>query len=158
MSFPPRPQDGAFLFLSRLCHCEGRSDEAISFHCHYRERSSNRTCAVASGIQNTSNPSSWAQRRILRRFTHVIPECFSRGSSHAWTADTDIFFLLKSDAHAGVVVSQSLGHANRLAECNVVRFLTQKKISASACEWLALGVVSLRGAKRRSNLFRMPIY
>jgi hypothetical protein len=46
---------------------------------------------------------------------------------HAWTADTDIFFLLKSDVHAGGVVSQLLGHADRLAECNVVRFLYAEK-------------------------------
>ena len=44
-----------------------------------------------------------------------------------WTADTDIFFLLKSDVPIGGVISQFIGHAKRLAECNVVRFFTQKK-------------------------------
>ena len=47
--------------------------------------------------------------------------------SALWTADTDIFFLLKSDVHAGGGFAQLRGHAKGLAESNVVRFLTQKK-------------------------------
>jgi len=42
-------------------------------------------------------------------------------------ADTDIFFLLKFAVHAGTVVSLLRGHAKRLAERNVYKFLTQKK-------------------------------
>jgi len=42
-------------------------------------------------------------------------------------ADTDIFFLLKSDVHAGIVYAQLRGHAQGLAECNVVRFLYAEK-------------------------------
>ena len=46
---------------------------------------------------------------------------------NSWTADTDIYFLLKFGVHAGIVVSQGRGHAKALAERNVAKFLYAEK-------------------------------